>query len=156
MRAYKTSVLAGLLALWLMGVGSDATAAEGKRGGCRRADSVRIVDLDLSPDPIVEGQRIRFWTVKIRLEGRRECDTEIEIRDSDGVVARQRNSTLRPGMNEIKIQPAERYRFHRDEHCLKVVVDLEGTRREVDADRRFCARKKASWSMGERGDRERR
>ena len=152
---YRTSVLVALLALWLIGLGADATAAEG-RPGCRRGEGVRIADLDFSPDPIVEGQRIHFWTIRIHLEGRRECNTEIEIRDGDGVVARERNYTLRPGRNEIKIQSDRRYRFHRDEHCFKVVVDLENTRREVDADRRFCARKKASWSMGERGDRERR
>jgi hypothetical protein len=34
-----------------------------------------------------------------------------------------------------------------------VVIDVEGNRRRVDADRRFCAQQKASWSLREPGDR---
>jgi hypothetical protein len=59
---------------------------------------------------------------------------------------------LRPGITEIDIQPTERYRFQGREHCFNVVVDLDGTRREVDAARRFCAQQRPSWSMRERAD----
>jgi hypothetical protein len=30
---------------------------------------------------------------------------------------------------------------------LRVIVSLEGTRKEVDARRRFCARQRPSWSL---------
>jgi hypothetical protein len=36
---------------------------------------------------------------------------------------------------------------------LIVVVDLDGTRNQADADRRFCARQRSSWSMRESDDR---
>jgi hypothetical protein len=32
---------------------------------------------------------------------------------------------------------------------------MDGTRRKVDAERRFCAHQAAAWSMRERGDRSR-
>ncbi|HWP57787.1 MAG TPA: hypothetical protein VNL14_07870 [Candidatus Acidoferrales bacterium] len=150
--AFLKTLLVGLAGLFLLSLVSDAAAAERGRGGCRRGDRLRIQDLDMSPDPIVEGQRIRFWRVRLYLDGNRQCDTEVEIHEGKDVVARERIS-LRPGTNEVNIRPDERYRFHGREHCFTVVVDLEGSRRQVDADRRFCARQKPSWTMGEPGDR---
>lgn len=151
MSIFKTMLL-GLLGLLLIGSVSDAMGAERGRGSCRRGDRIRIQDLDMSPDPIIEGQRIRSWRVKIQLEGNRECDTEIEIREGNEVVAKERLS-LRPGINEVNVRPDERYTFRGREHCFEVVVDLEGTRNRADADRRFCARQKPGWSMSEPGDR---
>jgi hypothetical protein len=100
----------------------------------------------------MEGQRIRAWKVRIKLDGNRECDTEVEIREGGEAVGRARRTTLRPGITEIDVEPTDRYRFQGQEHCFNVVLDLEGTRREVDASRRFCALQKAAWSMRERGD----
>jgi len=145
-------VLTLFLSVLLLDFWSQAVAAEKGRGACRRADRIAIEDLDMSPDPISEGQRVRAWQARIRLEGKRSCETEIEVREGGEVVGRARNSYLRPGINEVEIEPLERFRFQRGEHCFKVVVDLEGTRREVDAQRRFCARQQPSWSMRERGD----
>ena len=151
MSLFKTTLL-GLFGLLLLSLISEATGAERGRGSCRRGDRIRIQDLDMSPDPIIEGQRIRSWKVRIQLAGNRECDTEVEVREGNEVVARERLS-LRPGINELNLRPDERYTFRGREHCFDVVVDLEGTRSRADADRRFCARQKASWSMGEAGDR---
>jgi hypothetical protein len=148
---FKTMLL-GLLGLLLIGSVSDAMGAERSRNSCRRADRLRIQDLDMSPDPIVEGQRIRSWKVKVQFEGNRECDTEIEIREGNDVVARER-TTLRPGVNEVSVRPDERYNFRGREHCFDVVVDLDGNRNRADADRRFCARQRPGWSMREPGDR---
>jgi len=151
MSFFKTTLL-GLFGLLLLSLISEATGAERGRGSCRRGDRIKIQDLDMNPDPIIEGQRIRSWKVRIQLNGNRECDTEVEVREGNEVVARERLS-LRPGINELNVRPDERYRFRGREHCFDVVVDLEGTRSRADADRRFCARQKASWSMGEPGDR---
>jgi hypothetical protein len=155
MRLLRVLFVTVLLAMMWQSVPTIAMAGEGGRNACRRGDRISIRDMDLSPDPIIEGQRIRGWKVRIQLEGNRECDTEIAIREGGDTVGRERTYRLRPGINEVEIQPAERYRFHGREHCFNVVVDLEGTRREVDANRRFCAYQKASWSMREAGDRER-
>lgn len=159
MSVLKTALLTVLLGLQflLTGMVADSTAAEWGRGGvCRRGDRITIQDLDVSPDPLMEGQRIRAWRVRIRLDGDRPCDTEIEIREGRDIVGRVRDHTLRPGINEVEVPPAPNYRFQGREHCFDVVVDLEGTRKQVDADRRFCARQRAGWSLREPDDSERR
>jgi hypothetical protein len=143
----KAALLTGLL---------NVFAAEFGRGNaCRRGDRLRIEDLDVSPDPIVEGTRIRSWKVRLRFDGNRECETEIEVREGGDVVAYARRVMIRPGVNEIDLRPSEGYRFRGREHCFNVQVDLEGTRRDVDAARRFCAQQRPAWSMRESTDRDR-
>jgi hypothetical protein len=152
MDKFKIAFVIGLVGISLLGSAWEAESAE-RRNRCGRGDRIRIQDLDVSPDPLVEGQRIKGWRVRINFEGSRECETEIEVREGNDVVARERNFVLRPGVNEAQVPALENYRFQRSEHCFEVVVDLEGTRRQVDADRRFCARQKPAWSMRERDER---
>lgn len=151
MSFFKIVFFTGLIGISLLGSPWDAESAE-RRNACRSGDRIRIQDLDVAPDPLVQGDRIKGWTARVRLDGNRQCETEIEIREGNEVVA-QGDYNLRPGINEIQLKPLERYRFHRGEHCFEVVVDLEGTRRKVDADRRFCAKQRPAWSMRERDDR---
>lgn len=157
MRIMRAMVLGGALGGMLITAAANVGSAERARGRfeCRGRDRIRIQDLDVSPDPLIEGQRIRNWKVRLRLEGNRMCETAVTIREDNALVAQGRRITLRPGINEINIPPAEGYRFRGREHCFNVLVDLEGTRRRVDADRRFCAKQRPSWSLREPGDRER-
>lgn len=153
----KAILFTGLFSALLIDLAPNTTAADWEwgdkgRDACRRGDRLHIQDLDVSPDPIIDGQRIRAWKVRIKLDGNRECSTEIEIREGRDNVGRVRRINLRPGINEIDIEPSERYRFSGREHCFNVVADLEGTRREVDSARRFCAQQRTAWSMRERGD----
>jgi hypothetical protein len=129
-------------------------AADWRRGDhCRRGDRLQIQDLDMSPDPIVEGQRVRVWKVRMGFEGRRECETEIFVREGNHVVGHVRNHRLRPGVNEIEIPAADAFRFKGRESCLNVQVDLEGSRQQIDSSRRFCARPRTVWSIREPDDR---
>lgn len=151
----KAMLLTSFFSAFLLQLPPEASAAERddwRRNGCRRGDRIAIQDLDVAPDPLIEGQRIRAWKVRIKLEGNRDCNTEIEIREGGDTVGRVRRTTLRPGITEVDVEPTERYRFQGREHCFNVVLDLEGTRREADAARRFCALQKAAWSMRERDD----
>jgi hypothetical protein len=52
-------------------------------------------------------------------------------------------------MNEIEFEPAERYRFSRNEHCFQVIANIEGAGRPIDAARTFCARQISGrrWSL---------
>jgi hypothetical protein len=113
---------------------------------------LKIEDLDVTPDPVVQGHKINSWRVRIQLNNGRECETEIMIREGNEIVGRARNYNLRPGRNELEIEPVESYRFQSNEHCFEVIVDVEGSRRRVDADRRFCAKQIPAWSLRERGD----
>jgi hypothetical protein len=149
MRWLQTSLATALFAFLSTGFVSEAAAAESWRSSCRRGDRFIIQDLDLTPDPLLDGQRIRGWKVRIRSEANRQCETEIEIREGNDVVAGPRRYMLRPGVNEIEMPSSERYRFNRGEHCFTIALDVEGTRRNVDADRRFCARQRNAWSLRE-------
>ncbi|HVR17099.1 MAG TPA: hypothetical protein VMS25_12130 [Candidatus Limnocylindrales bacterium] len=152
----KAVLLTGILSnLFLSGVPA-AFAAEGRRGdACRRGDRLHIEDLDMSPDPVVEGQRIRIWKVRLRFDGQRECETDIVIREGSNVTGNMRNYRLRPGVNAIEIPANDGFRLRGREHCFNVQVDLDGSRQPVDADRRFCASQRTMWSMRESDDRRR-
>ena len=118
--------------------------------GCGGSHRLQVVDLDITPDPLAEGQRISHWFVRLRADGSGECRTTIRVRDESGdLVAGDRVWSLRPGINEIELTPLERYRFSGSERCFQVIADIAGNARPVDAARRFCARQIAGnrWSM---------
>jgi len=150
----KAAFLAVLVSTCFLNVAPDAMATDWGRGDrCRRGDRLQIQDLDMSPDPIVEGQRVRVWKVRMSFEGRRECETEIFVREGNSVVGHVPNHRLRPGINEIEIPVGDAFRFKGRESCLNVQVDLEGSRKQIDSSRRFCARPRTVWSMREPDDR---
>jgi hypothetical protein len=124
---------------------------EGRAVYCGGEHRLRVGDLDMVPDPIAQGERIRAWRVRLRSDGTGECQTTLRIRErSDGdIVGRARVYYLSPGVNTIEFDPLESYRFHRREHCFEVIADIAGTGRAVDADRTFCARQIAGnrWSL---------
>jgi hypothetical protein len=130
-----------------------------QRVRCDGSHRIQILDLDMRPDPIAQGQRIQEWRVNLRVDGNGECETELEVRErADNEVAGQASlRRLRPGVNDIEIRAANRYRFQRGEHCFRVVADIEGTQRPVDARKDFCARQirhdgERRWTMREQGD----
>ena len=55
----KAALLTGLLSTFMPHYSADLAAAEWNQGryGCQRGDRLNIQDLDMSPDPIIEGQR---------------------------------------------------------------------------------------------------
>ena len=72
----KAVFLTGLLSTLVINFSPEAMAADWGRGdSCRRGDRLQIQDLDMSPDPVTDGQRVQAWKVRINFEGRRECDT---------------------------------------------------------------------------------
>ncbi|HEX6769461.1 MAG TPA: hypothetical protein VF208_08930 [Candidatus Binatia bacterium] len=151
----KAALLTGLLSTFMPHYNADLMAAEWSQGryGCQRGDRLNIQDLDMSPDPVVEGQRIRAWRVRIDFSGRRDCETDVFIREGGSIVGHARNYRMRPGVNEVEIPVIESYRYTGREHCFNVQVDLDGSRQQVDATRRFCARQRTMWSMREPDDR---
>lgn len=145
----KAAFLTGLLSSMMVNFTPDAMAA---KNNCKRGDRVQIQDLDMSPDPVIEGQRVRVWKVRINLDSRRECETDVLIREGNSIVGHLRDHKLRPGLSEVVIPAAEGYRYTGREHCFNVQVDLDGTRQQVDATRRFCARQSSAWTMREGDD----
>ena len=118
---------------------------------CGRDHRLQVADLDMIPDPVRDGERIRGWRVRLRADASGECQTTLRIRERrDGeIVGLARVYRLRPGINEIDFGALERYRFSRAEHCFEVIADIAGTGRAVDAARTFCARERPGrrWSL---------
>src|SRR5262245_65299633 len=145
---YKRIFALVLCALALSGFAMNVMAASSYARGCQRSNRVTIQDLSMSPDPIMEGQRVRAWRVKVRFEGNRTCYTQIEIYDSrNNLVARADAVSLRPGGNEIAVRPDSSFQFSASEQCLKIFVNVEGSKREVDAKQKVCATQRGSWSL---------
>jgi hypothetical protein len=131
---------------------TDAAAPKG-RVRCGVGHRIRILHLDVSPDPIARGEKIERFRGVVQLDGIGECDTFFELRGESGddVVAQGVKKTLRPGKNQIEFRPIGQYRFRAPEHCFEVFADIAGHRRAVDAARRFCVREISRqgrrWSM---------
>jgi hypothetical protein len=139
------------LAIAIMALQSCVITDDRDIVSCGGGHRLQIVDLDMAPDPIAQGQRLDRFLVRLRAEGDGECRTVIRVREEGekDLIGQERVYRLSPGLNEIVIEPYERYRFSRDEHCFVVLADIAGTTRPVDASRRFCARQVAGrrWSM---------
>ena len=159
MRIITVIVQILILTVWALSVTFGwSVAAERERVFCGKNHHISIQDLDMSPDPINRGERVKQWRIRVNVDGSGECDTVFEIREKPGddVVAQGGRHVLHSGVNEIVLQGAEGYRFRRKEHCFEVLADIERTRRPVDAKEQFCARESANgkrFSMRERGDR---
>ena len=156
---YLRQALLIALAAATLGLVLDAQLFGAQRVRCDGNHRIEILDLDMRPDPIAQGQRIQEWRVRLRVDGNGECETELEIREraDNEVAGRAKLRRLRPGVNDIEIEASGRYRFQRGEHCFRVVADIEGTRRPVDAKKDFCARQirhdgERRWTMREQGD----
>jgi len=107
---------------------------------------LRILQLEMSPDPIRQGQRVSFQAV-VSNHSRNSGRVSIFIKDKDEVVAVVNDVVIRPGDNRVSF-PQTNYRFERNEYCFTVDVDIERSRRPVDLEKEFCARRTfQGWTM---------
>jgi hypothetical protein len=108
---------------------------------------LRVVDLTIVPDPVIQGQMIRF-SISMVNDSSYSRRVNIEIRDDDDeLVSKASDTRIRPGTNRIKFSHTG-YRFRRQDHCFVVLVDIEGNNRPVDLARRFCAqRTPQGWTL---------
>jgi hypothetical protein len=147
MRSLKATLILVVAAMALQ----SCAVVDDRQISCGGGHRLQIVDLNMTPDPITQGQRINRLLVTVRADGSGECRTVIRVREEadNDLIAQERVYGLRPGINEIVFEPYERYRFSRNEHCFVVLADIAGTARPIDASRRFCARQVAGrrWSM---------
>jgi hypothetical protein len=113
-----------------------------------RPEALQILQLQMFPDPVRDGQRIRFGLTlfnRTSISGR----ANIVIKDQDEVVAEVRGVFLQPGNNRVDV-PESGYKFSRREHCFTVEVDIAGTRRPVDFAKEFCVKRGyGGWTLSE-------
>lgn len=109
---------------------------------------LRVLRLDMSPDPVKEGQRIR---VEATISNLSHFSTKLSlfIKDRDEVITSVQDILIKPGYNRV-LFPYTGYRFSRHKHCFTVEVDIEQTRRPIDLVREFCARQTyMGWTLKE-------
>jgi hypothetical protein len=107
---------------------------------------LRILHLEMNPDPVREGQWVSFQAVVSNLS-RHSGRVNLFIKDKNEVVTVVYDVILRPGDNRIAF-PRKNYRFQRQEYCFTVEVDIERARRPIDMAKEFCARRTyQGWSM---------
>ena len=117
---------------------------------CGRNTNLRVVDLNITPDPVTEGQQVRSWQVDLRADTDGECATTVQIQERPGnvTVGTKRIYYLRPGSNTITVQPDGRYRFNQARHCFTVIADVDETPRAIDASGNFCATRQGNgWTI---------
>jgi hypothetical protein len=122
-----------------------------ERGESRiRPEDLRVLQLEISPDPVREGQRVVF-RVTISNGSRHSERVTLAIRDKDEIISEGRDIPLRPGDNQVSF-PESSYRFSRSDHCFTVEVDIQRTRSPIDTSREFCAKRtNLGWTLSDRG-----
>jgi hypothetical protein len=116
---------------------------QGERSvACGKEHNLEIVSLAVYPDPLPESRRIDEWRVRIRSNAPKECQTTVGIveKGKPDPVAQEKPSVLSPGISDISLNAAERYRFSGKEQCFDVVTLSDGSKRPVDSARELCAR----------------
>lgn len=100
---------------------------------------LRVLQLEMFPDPAMEGQRIQFEATISNLS-HYSTRLSLFVKDREDVVTSAHDILIKPGHNRVAF-PHTGYRFSRREHCFTVEVDIERTRRSVDVVKEFCARR---------------
>ncbi len=107
----------------------------------------KIIQLEMKPDPVQEGQLIHFEVV-ISNASPYSAKVNLFLKERDKIISSLYDVRLYPGYNQV-VFPKSQYRFLRNEHCFTVEVDIGRTRRAVDTTRKFCARKSYyGWTLG--------
>lgn len=107
---------------------------------------LRVLQIEMTPDPAREGQLLRFYATISNLSHFSGW-ASIFIKDRDEVITAAHDVLLRPAYNRIAF-PETGYRFSRYEHCFTIEVDIERTRRPVDLVKEFCCRRSAyGWTL---------
>src|SRR5262245_55456465 len=64
---------------------------------CAPPHRMRILALDMVPDPAQSGQPIEAWRIAIQSDWNGECATQFEVRDQDEVAGSGFVQAIRPG-----------------------------------------------------------
>ena len=120
------------------------------KGGPKiRAEDLRVVQLEFSPEPAREGQRISFRLTVVN-ESRHATRIDLTLKDRDEVIAEANDINISPGENRIYF-PERNYRFSRSDHCFSVETEIDQRWRSIEMVEEFCARKtNRGWTLSDR------
>lgn len=110
---------------------------------------LRVVQLEVLPDPVREGQRMSF-RVTIANGSSYSGRINLTLKDRDQIISEVREVMIYPRENRIDF-PETYYRFSRSDHCFTVEVDIGRTRQPIDVARGFCMQRTPSgWTLGDK------
>jgi hypothetical protein len=115
---------------------SVAAAAQ----NCAPPHRMRVVDLNMSPDPVRQGRPIKEVQITMQSDRNGECSMALEVRDQNQIVAQVRAQTIRPGRTVFVLPVVEGYRFQGQDHCFVVQANVGGVFSPIEAQQVFCAR----------------
>lgn len=120
----------GLIAVGLGLAVVGGTAWDALAGGpvrpCLAPLKLRVEDLDMSPDPVPEGQPVQSFSVMLTSE--QECTSRIEVRDQKNrLVARGGLGTIKQGRHSYTIPAVRDYRLSEPKTCFKVFAEARAT-----------------------------
>jgi len=111
-------------------------------------EDLKVVQLEISPDPVRQGQRVAF-RVTISNRSRHSGRVTLAIKDKNEIIS-QGDVTIKPGDTQVNF-PESSYRFSRSDHCFTVEADIERTRSLIDASREFCAKRThLGWTLSDK------
>ncbi len=132
--------------------------AQPDRGGDRypqkgesriRPADLRVLQLEFSPDPIREGQRVSFRVIIANTSGH-SGRINLILKDRDDIISEARDVPIYPGESRVDF-PQVAYRFSRSDHCFTVEADIERTRQPIDLAREFCAQRTSrGWTLSDK------
>lgn len=115
---------------------------------CSGPHRLRIVDLDMAPDPVRNGQPIDLWRITIQSDWDGECSTALTVRDQNEVAGRGQAETIVPGRAVYTIPALPDYRFQRQDACFQVEANVGGRYTRIEAQRTFCVHARPrGWSL---------
>ncbi len=122
-----------------------------QRGESRiRPRDLRVLQLEISPDPVREGQRISF-RVTLANDSSHSGRISLIVKDRDQIISEARDVNIYPRENRIDL-PETYYRFSRSDHCFTVEADIGRTRQAIDVAREFCMQRTlAGWTLSDKG-----
>ena len=122
-----------------------------QRGESRiRPNDLRVLELEVSPDPIREGQRVSF-RVTIANDSGHSGKISLILKDRDDIISEVRDINISPRENRIDF-PETYYRFSRSDHCFTVEADIGRTRQTIDVAKEFCMRRtRSGWTLSDKG-----
>lgn len=99
---------------------------------CGALKTIRVNDLDMTPDPLPQGQPVQRWLAKVDVTGAGECPTRLRVRERDQVASAEIPWTFRPGLNVIPIPGHPGFRLAAANACFHLAADIQGSPRPLD------------------------
>ena len=118
---------------------------------CLEVHRLRILDLDMDPDPVRPGQAIAAWRITLRSHYEDDCATLLTVYDRDELAGRSHRLRIQPGTGVYTIAAVPEYRFQRQDTCFNVQANVGGSRTPIEAQRTFCVHSRSGrfWSLRE-------